>query len=158
MPQRFTLRFYLLSAALCVAACAPISVYHREGMETARVSSDLLACEVDALNQVPVNQRQRFIPPEYTYRSFCYTNGHCVSRRVLIRPGYFETYDANVGLRADVKASCMTRKGFSRVSLPQCSRDVINNTVISGNTIQPALTETSCIIRLKSGGYQIVSP
>ena len=158
MFDRSTLRVCTLLMAALAAACTPTTIYHREGTEVTRVYSELSTCQVTALSQVPVENRQRYIPPDYSYRSFCYSNGQCVSRRVLLRPGYFETYDANEPLRTNVTRSCMTDQGFSRVSLPQCSSDVVAATTITRTRVQPPITDTSCIIRIRSGGYQIVNP
>ena len=147
-----------LFVVLALSSCGPTTIYHRDGADVSRIDSDLSACRVSALNQVPVNERQRYIAPTYTYRSFCYAGGYCHSRRVLLRPGYFETYDVNEGLRADVTRSCMTNKGFDRVSLPLCSAEVTRATTITRTRVQPPITDNSCIIRIQNGGYQIVNP
>lgn len=158
MLGRSSLFMSTLSTLLVMASCSPTTIYHRDGADVSRVESDLASCQVTALNQVPVDERRRYIPPTYTYRPYCYAGGHCVQRRVLLRAGYFETFDANESLRASVARLCMTDKGFSRVSLPRCSPDIVEATTITRTKVQPPITESSCIIRIRSGGYQIVNP
>lgn len=152
-------RFFVAAVAgMFLWSCNSPPIYYREGADVSRVDADFAACQVSALQQVPVDQRRRYIPPEYTYRTYCHAPGHCTTRRVLVRPGYFETYDANEGLRGDVANACMTGQGFDRVTLPLCSPAVIERTTITRTRVQPPITDESCIIRIRSGGYQIVNP
>lgn len=148
----------LLSALLTLTACTSMTIYHRDGAEVSRIDTDLTACRASAQTEVPPDIRQRYIPPVYSYQSYCYPNGYCTSQRILSAPGYFTPYDANEGKRAAWIQSCMAQKGFSQISLPLCEGEVTRATTIRRTRVQPPITETSCIIRIRGGGYQIVTP
>ncbi|MEM7075987.1 MAG: hypothetical protein AAGA28_17540 [Pseudomonadota bacterium] len=149
---------WTMGLILALSGCTPVSVYYQEGAEVSRIDSALTQCRVTALELVPVNERRRYIPPTYTYRNYCSAPGACYTRRILINPGYWETYDANEGLRAEATQTCMSGSGFGRVSLPQCSPEVVERTTITRTRVQPPITDKSCIIRIRGGSYQIVTP
>ncbi|MEL6171295.1 MAG: hypothetical protein AAFQ04_10585 [Pseudomonadota bacterium] len=144
--------------AMVVSSCAPLSVYYQEGAEVSRIDASLLSCQTSSLAKVPEKLRKRYIPAVYGSRPFCYSSGKCFYKHVLIRPGYFETFDANEGLRAKVTDQCMTDKGFAFVEIPHCSPEVTQETIIRATTVQPKLSEQSCSIRVEGGRYQIVTP
>ncbi len=148
----------LLGLPLLLAGCLPLSLYYKEGVEVSRVDSDLTRCGVFALKEVPRDIRRRYIPPVYDYRRYCNSTGQCTVRRVLIRPGRWESYDANEGLRSSVQAQCMAGRGYQKVKLQACSPTVIENTRVTSTRVLPPLTANSCAIRIKGGKYQIVTP
>ena len=145
-------------AAACLMGCLPLTTYYKEGERVSRIDSDLVNCRVFAFEQVPKDIRRRYIRPVYKHRKRCNAQGKCVTRRVLVRHGRWEHYDANVRLRGDVQQQCMINKGYAQVKVNACSPQVIEDTKISATTVLPALTPGSCAIRLTSGRYQIVTP
>ncbi|WP_397542086.1 hypothetical protein [Roseovarius salis] len=147
-----------LLAALLLGGCFPVSLYYREGAPVARVEADETACEVAALDRVPRDMRQRYIPPVYDYETICTPAAACRTYRTVITPGRWESYDANEELRARVARQCMARKGYERVRLPACSAETIKATRKSASHVQPPITGESCIIRFRSGRYRIVTP
>ncbi|MEM8776540.1 MAG: hypothetical protein AAGF53_16010 [Pseudomonadota bacterium] len=145
-------------AAAVLTSCAPLSVYYQEGAEVSRIDATLLDCRTSALAKVPEKLRKRYIPPVYTTRSYCYASGKCYYQRILLSPGYFETYDANQGLRSQVTDQCMFDEGFEIVEIPQCNLEVTQQTTIRATQVQPKLQDNSCSIRVEGGRYQIVNP
>ncbi|WP_317054551.1 hypothetical protein [Roseovarius rhodophyticola] len=135
-----------------------MSLYYKEGVEVTRVDSDLARCGVFALREVPKDIRRRYIPPVYDYRRYCSGSGNCTIQRVLIRPGRWESYDANEELRSTVQAQCMADRGYAKVRLKACSPSVIEQTRITSTRVLPPLTANSCAIRIKGDKYQIVTP
>ena len=151
-------RACLLLVLLTLTACTSTTIYYRDGAEVSRIASDLTSCQSNALTRVSPDIRQRYIPPVYSYQPYCDANGNCTSQRIQTAPGYFTSYDANEGVRAAWTQSCMSEKGFNQISLPLCGADVIKATTVTRTQVQPPITEDSCIIRIRGGGYQIVTP
>ena len=148
----------LLASAVFLAGCFPLSLYYKEGVEVSRIDSDLARCGVFALREVPRDIRRRYIPPVYDYRRYCNSLGQCTTRRVLIHPGRWESYDANEGLRSTVQTQCMADRGYAKVRVKACSPSVIEQTQITSTRVLPPLAPNSCAIRIKGGKYQIVTP
>ena len=148
-----------LSAFFLLAACGPMTIYHRPGVPVSRMQSDSTKCEVRALKDAPVANQIRQYPPIYhPGGQVCDGAGNC-----RVWPGYwtdggFYTVDVNRDLRARVMDLCMAERGYRPVSLPTCPASV-RAAVPPGQTkILPEITETSCVIRHDDGSWQIVTP
>ena len=147
----------LLAAAL--AACAPLQTYYRPGASVADLNRETLACEVQALRDVPrslVVERERpeFVPP----RRSCDAKGACrVTRAGYWVPGRVIRYDPNDGLRRRVERQCMADKGYTPVSIPQCPDAVARAAPPGATTRLPVLRDGACVIRNPDGSAQIVN-
>ncbi|MEP2642757.1 hypothetical protein [Roseobacter sp.] len=153
------LRSYgICGAALAgLMACAPLSIYHREGAEVARMNADLLTCQVDALAQVPVNTQIRQDPPIYVpARRHCNADGVCHTRGGFFEPGIRYSVDVNADLRDQVTQSCMTAQGYAPVTLPNCPGGVARAAPKANTAVLPRLSDRSCAIKYRDGGWQIV--
>ncbi len=136
--------------SLLLTSCTALSIQYKEGEKVSRMSTDLASCKASALKQLPEDTRIRYRPPVYL-------NGY---------PGHYpyygysrpERYDANEGKRNIAVNQCMADQDYAMVNIPACTTDVAGTTRIQSTDIMPALTENSCSIRLKSGGWQIVNP
>lgn len=143
---------------MMVASCGPIPVYYRSGSDVTRLQQDTLSCDIKALKDAPVANEIRQRPPVY------YPGRHvCSAGQCWTRPGYWMdggtyTVDVNQGLRARVQQSCMASKGYQRIELPQCRKDLTAGLTTQSSRKQPALSETSCVIRLKDGSSRVMTP
>lgn len=154
------LRFWsvLLTAALLLAACAPLSIYHREGAPVSRMQSDLLSCEISALADVPVNNQVRQEPPVYIpARRSCNSDGHCYTRGGFFEPGRIYTVDVNAGLRDRAETQCMATRGYAPVTVPNCPNSVFRAVPKAMTEVLPRLSPRSCAIRYQDGSWQIVT-
>ncbi|WP_135505563.1 hypothetical protein [Roseovarius aestuariivivens] len=148
----------ILAACALLSGCLPVPLYYREGAAVAQIDAAETRCRVAALREVPEARRTRYIPPTYSYPTTCNAAGVCRTTPILISPGRWETYDANEGLRAETAKLCMAEKGYARIRLKPCAPAVIEATRLTATQVQPALTARSCIIRLNTGRYKIVTP
>ncbi|MRU13836.1 hypothetical protein FDP25_00140 [Roseovarius sp. A21] len=160
MTVAFRFRPALLMTALTVlAACAPLTVYYKQGASVAAMEQTLNQCEVEALRKVPPRILTRYIPPTTAPYTHCDANGNCYTYYRTITPGRFERYDADEGLREKTARLCMAGAGFEKVSIKECDPDQIEAArPLSATQTFPPLTENSCAIRLKSGRWKIVTP
>lgn len=144
-------------AALVLAACGPLGLYHKAGTPVATMNSTLTDCEVEALAKVPTDQRIERDPIRIVPRRICDSAGNCtvVYDRV---GGEVRTYDANAGLRQRVLNQCMTNKGYTYVTLPACPQAIRNAAPAGATTVLPRLAPNSCAIRNGDGTWQIVTP
>jgi hypothetical protein len=144
-------------AALLLAACGPLGLYHKAGVPVAAMNSTLTDCEVEALAKVPVDRRIERDPIRIVPRRVCDSAGNCtvVHDRV---GGEVRTWDANANLRARVLNQCMTNKGFTYVNLPACPQGIRNAAPAGATTVLPRLAPNSCAIRNGDGTFQIVTP
>ncbi|WP_300547094.1 hypothetical protein [Roseovarius sp.] len=147
-----------LLTALLLGACAPLDIYYKEGADVARSEANLTECQVSALARVPRDMRTRFIPTRYAPYTACNAGGRCYTRYRLISPPRTETHDLNARLRHKVVDQCMAEAGYRPVSLPQCDSATTRATALHATQTLPPLTPQSCVIRLKSGNWQIVTP
>lgn len=145
-------------ALAILAGCTPLSLYYQEGTPVDRLSRDEAACINEGLRAVPADNKTRLIPGTKTPQTICDGAGNCHTVWVQISPDRFETYDANDGARRTYVRNCMIGKGYQRVSLPACAPEVVEATHTTQTRVLPPLTSDSCAIRLKGGGWQIVSP
>lgn len=148
----------IFAALAALAACAPPPLWHKAGVAPARLHSELTACRVDALTQVPERIRRHYRPAEYITRPVCTATGHCYVQRILVRPAEYERYDANAGLREDVAQACMAEKGYIQVRLPACQSPQGQTITVNTAAPLPALSDTSCALRVTSGDWRIVTP
>ena len=148
------------AALMLLSACAPLNIHYKEGQTVSRMSTDLASCDASALKQVPKDIRTRYVPATYSPYGFCKPFGPCFSHYHLGGYGYGKTerYDANEGKRKTASTQCMSALGYSQVEIPPCSAEVTRGTTIRSTQKLPPLTKNSCSIRLKSGGWQIVTP
>ncbi|MGC1505743.1 MAG: hypothetical protein WA782_16565 [Sulfitobacter sp.] len=155
MKQR---SFSLVLSAAALLACAPLETYYKPGTTVTTLNRDTTACEVEALREVPVSFQIRRRPPIFVpgTRS-CDAAGNCTGYHGYYISGGVESYDPNVALRQRVELQCMADKGYVPVSIPPCPDSVARATPAAATTRLPALTENSCVIRNKSGSFQIVN-
>ncbi|MFD2739318.1 hypothetical protein ACFSUD_07060 [Sulfitobacter aestuarii] len=148
----------LFFAALLVSACAPLNTYYRPGVPVGTLNRDTLACEVQALRDVPVATRIRRLPPEFVpSRRICNSAGDCRIRRGYYLPGEIISYDANEGLRDRVETQCMADQGYAPVSIPRCPAGIARAAPAGATRVLPVLVPESCVIRNRDGSFQIVT-
>jgi hypothetical protein len=147
----------LAGLSLLLAACGPLGLYHKAGEPVARMNDTLTTCEVEALRNVPVDQRIERDPVRIVPRRVCDGQGNCTVFYDRVG-GEVRTWDANAGLRSRVVNQCMARQGFSYVELPACSQGVARAAPPGATTILPRLAPNSCAIRNSDGSFQIVTP
>ncbi|GLQ26551.1 hypothetical protein [Sulfitobacter pacificus] len=147
----------ILSGALLLA-CAPLETYYKPGASVATLNRDTTACEVSALRNVPVSYQVRRKPPIFVpgNRS-CDAEGNCTGHHGYYISGGVESYDPNLALRNRVEVQCMADKGYAPVSIPPCPDSIARSTPAAATTKLPQLTDKSCVIRNKSGSFQIVN-
>lgn len=149
----------ILFLMMTLAACGPVNMYYRPGVDVSRLNADQTACEVQALKDAPVANQIRQHPPIYVPGARkCDAAGNCV-----VYPGHwvgggFYTVDVNAGLRRRVQDMCMARKGYDPVSLPRCPQSVVRAAPKQTTGRLPRLTESTCVIRNDDGTWQIVNP
>lgn len=149
----------LVTALTALAACAPLTVYYKQGASVVAMEQTLNQCEVEALRKVPPRILTRYIPPVTAPYTHCDANGNCYTSRRTITPGRFERYDADEGLRERTARLCMAGAGYEKVSIKECDPDQITAArPLSATQTFPPLTEASCAIRLTSGRWKIVTP
>lgn len=147
-----------LCAVLALTGCLSMPIYYREGAQVARVERDDLECRIEAQNRVPPRMRSDYIPPVYDERLACNAAGACTMVRFMVSPGHWERYDANEGLRTEAVQQCMADNGYARIRLPVCTGDVARQADRIPTSLQPAITPDTCILKLGSGRYRIVTP
>lgn len=152
----------LLAVALCLASCAPVPLYYKEGQSLDRKKTDLLACEVDALGKAPVANQIRRSPPFYIpARRSCNSSGKCYYRGGYFVEGNVYTVDVNARLRGDLETQCMANKGYQSVELPRCAAGTVARTPDTPgrtNATLPVLSENSCAQRNDDGRWEIIDP
>lgn len=145
--------------AFCLSACAPLSIYYREGESVSRMQTETTQCQVKALKDAPVATQIRQSPPiYYPPRTYCHGPGQCYTRPGWWEPGRVYSVDANAGLRKRVEAQCMAQKGFRPVSLPPCRQNVKSQVTAQRTTRLPALAGNSCFAKFDDGSFQIITP
>ncbi len=152
-PALFLLGF----AAIALAACGPLGIYHKPGAEVSTMNRTLTNCEVEALGKVPVDRRIERDPVRMVPRRICDAQGNCTVVYDRIG-GEVRTFDANAGLRQRVLNQCMSDAGYRFVELPACSQAIKRAAPPAATTIMPQLAPTSCAIRNNDGSWQIVTP
>lgn len=148
---------YLYAVVLILSACAPLKIYHKPGVTVSRMQDDMLACEVRALKDAPVATQVRRAPPEYipSYR-YCRSDGSCYRRGGYFLPGEVYTVDVNASLRNRLETQCMAKQGYQRTEIPNCKGTNSQSATPSPSDVLPVLTPNSCVIRNRSGGWQII--
>lgn len=151
--------FSLLCAMLMVmASCAPLSIYHREGVAVSRMQSELLSCEISALADVPVNNQIRQEPPVYIpSRRRCDSKGRCYTTGGYFERGEIYTVDVNANLRGRAEQQCMANLGYAPVTIPNCPNSVFRAVPKRSTELLPRLTEQSCAVRYQDNSWQIVN-
>jgi len=145
----------ILCFATVLAGCAPLQIYHKPGVPVAKLRTDTLACEVQALRDAPVAQQTQqnppvFIPPRKT----CDSSGQCIHEGGYWVPGRIYTVDVNQDLRSRVETQCMANRGYAPVSIPACPSGIKS---LERTKVLPRLTERSCAIRNDDGSFLIVN-
>lgn len=144
-----------LLVVLC--GCAPPPVFYRAGATPAQMQSDLLRCEVSALEAVPIATVLRRDPPEYIPGAVvCDSSGTCVQQAGFYIPGAIFTEDANTALRAKVTQDCMERRGYGLIALRRCAGAA--PVPLPADGVLPALSPQSCLIPQPGGKWQIGAP
>jgi hypothetical protein len=150
--------FLALAGVIGLCACAPLETYYRPGGSVADLNRDTLACEVQALRDVPISYAVRRLPPVFVPgKKICDAAGNCKSGKGRYVPGGIERFDPNEGLRFRVERQCMADKGYAPVSIPACPDAVAKAAPARATTRLPALSDTSCVIRNSNGTFQIVN-
>ena len=151
--------FTLAVAALALTGCAaPLSIYYRPGAAVTRMQTDETHCAVKALKDAPVaNQVRQYPPVWFPGTQYCNSNGCYYSPGYWVDGGFY-TVDVNRPLRERVQTLCMAEKGYQPVTLPRCSTAVAKAAPPAQTTTLPRLTQESCAISYKGGGWQIVTP
>ncbi|WP_170557029.1 hypothetical protein [Ruegeria atlantica] len=151
---------HLLLPLTVLSACSgPLSLYYREGESVSRAQSETTQCQVQAVNQVPVANQVRQSPPTYwPGRTYCDGRGHCYRSPGWWQPGQVYTVDVNEGLRNQVEAQCMAKKGYRPVSLPPCKQSVKSQVPQARTTKLPPLGTQSCYVKFDDGSFQIINP
>ncbi len=152
----------LLVPFFLLVTCGPVTLYHKQGSSVSRLKTDLLSCQVDALEKAPVATQIRQYPPYYVPgRRYCRSNGECYTRGGFFAPGEIYSVDVNARLRNDLEEQCMSGRGYRPVALPRCNSAAVPSAPQdTANTAQtlPALSQTSCAARDAAGDWQIISP
>ncbi len=149
----------LLPITVLSSCTGPLSLYYREGESVSRLQSETTQCQVQAVNEVPVATQVRQSPPTYwPGRSYCDGRGRCYRSPGWWQPGQIYTVDVNQGLRNEVEAQCMAKKGFRPVSLQPCKQSEKANVPAVPTTTLPPLTTQSCYVKYDNGSFQIISP
>ncbi|WP_170328869.1 hypothetical protein [Ruegeria arenilitoris] len=150
----------LLIPMVALSACSgPLSLYYREGESVSRAQSETTQCQVLALKEVPVANQVRQSPPTYwPGRTYCDGRGRCYRSGGWWQPGRVYTVDVNQGLREQVEAQCMAKKGFRPVSLPPCKQNVSSRVAAVPTTKLPPLSTESCYVKFDNGSFQIITP
>lgn len=147
--------FPALVACLVLSACGPVATYYREGASVSRLYSDQTQCEIQALRDAPVANQVRQRPPIYIPgERICNAAGNCVTRPGYWRDGEIYTVDVNQDLRGRVQSACMTKRGYTQISLPRCTQ----GTPVALSNALPPLGETSCVIINSDGTQRVVTP
>ncbi|TMM54526.1 hypothetical protein [Sulfitobacter sabulilitoris] len=147
-----------LALVLVAGGCAPLSIYHREGVRVAQMQADTTTCQVQALRDVPVANSLRRGPPRYVPGGrVCRSDGTCYSRGGFYLPGEIYTVDVNLPLRRRVEAQCMAARGYAPVTVPPCPGGVSRRVPPGQTEVLPALTPRSCVVRQQGGGWRIVT-
>ncbi|GFE50179.1 hypothetical protein So717_19320 [Roseobacter cerasinus] len=152
------IRSCLILSAVVLSSCAPLSIYHREGVAVSRMQSDLLSCEITALANVPVNNQIRQEPPVYVpARRHCDSSGACTTRGGYFREGRIFTVDLNADLRERAEVQCMAERNYTPVTVPNCPSAVFRAAPKASTQVLPRLRSNSCAIKYRDGTWQIVT-
>lgn len=150
--------FLALVSVIGLSSCASLETYYKPGGSVAQLNRDTLACEVQALRDVPQSTVLRRKPPIFVQgKKVCNADGACTTAPGYYIPGGVEQYDPNADLRLRVERQCMADKGYAPVSIPACPDAVAKAAPPRATTRLPKLTEGSCVIRNSDGTFQIVS-
>ena len=155
------LRLPLFVALVALSACAPVSLYYKEGAAVSRQKSDLLSCEVDALAKAPVATQIRQAPPYYIpSRRYCRPDGSCYHRGGYFAGGELYSVDVNARLRRDLRIQCMDQRGYRPVELPRCANGTQGTvaTGTDGSVRMPPIGPDSCVSKDTAGEWQIITP
>ncbi|MFU8864090.1 MAG: hypothetical protein ACNA7O_09245 [Rhodobacterales bacterium] len=144
-------------AAVILAACGPLGIYHKPGTQVSTMNRALTNCEVEALGKVPVDRRVERDPVRIVPRRVCDSNGNCSVFYDRVG-GEVRSYDNNAGLRQRVLNQCMADQGYRYVELPACSQAIKRAAPPGATTIMPQLATNSCAISNNDGTWQIVTP
>lgn len=141
-----------------LAGCGPLSLYYKPGVSVTRQQNDTTRCQVQALDEVPVNTQIRQGPPIYYPGNRYCNHGQCWRTQGYWDRGPVYSVDANKGLRNRVTQMCMAEKGYQPVQIQPCSASIKAQVPAAATQTLPPLASTSCFIRNEDGSYQIVTP
>tara|TARA_R110002094_G_scaffold11916_6_gene21765 strand:- start:293 stop:832 length:540 start_codon:yes stop_codon:yes gene_type:complete len=150
--------FSWIAGMLMVTACAPLNTYYKPGVSVNMLERQTLACQTQALREVPSSTQVRRTPPRFIPpQQRCNAAGACVMTPGRYIPGDLVTFDPNDGLRKRVEQQCMADKGFAPVSIPLCPDAIARATPARATMTLPPLNPNSCVIRNSDGSFQIVT-
>ncbi|KAA0920936.1 hypothetical protein [Aquicoccus porphyridii] len=146
-------------ALALLAGCGPMGLYYKPGISLAGIERDEIACTLKAEREVPVRNVSRVIPGQWIPgHKVCPKKGQCHVTPGYMTPSRVVTEDANLGLRNRVAALCMQDRGYSRISLPPCPREVAQSVPPAITTVMPKrLSPSACVIRHGRGAFQVVN-
>lgn len=148
-----------LIATVLLTGCGPMGLYYKPGVSMNAIERDEVACTLKAEREVPVRNVSRVIPGEWVPgRKVCPRKGKCHVTPGYMTPSRVVTEDANLGLRNRVAALCMQDRGYSRINLPPCPREVAQSVPSAVTTEMPKrLSPRACVIRHGGGAFQVVN-
>ena len=156
--KRSKLHRTLYAGIFLLMGCAPLTIYHQEGVSVSRMESDLLQCEVSALGAVPVSTQLRRDPPQYIPgRRTCRSDGSCYTRGGYFIQGRVYSVDVNAALRERVEQQCMADAGYRPETIPNCPEHISRAAPEGRTQTLPRLSSNSCAVRNDDGSWQIVT-
>lgn len=150
-----TRTFLILGSVILGLSTCDVGLQYREGTTFAQADRDDLDCDVRALKRYPVVLESYTVykcEPDYVT---CDNDGNC--REVDGECEYItKQRDVNGPARFIDAQACMTRKGYTDISLPICPDSVKERVTPTITRVMPRLTEDACVILWKDG-KQIVN-
>ena len=128
-----------ISFFLAAAGCTSFGTYYKPGTTLDTIDKAALSCGTKAEREVP----QRIVIERYPIYGPPRQPG---GPPVLL---YWQTnyVDLNDGLRARVRAQCMTDAGYERVSIPYCTKEQLAGKSFKPLVKTPQLDESICAVR-----------
>lgn len=163
MLHRYVLAGATVSLLLtgCVLETEQVSFFFRDNTTNAKKADDLLNCEVEATQRVPVNTQlgttpvfttPTYVTPMYTncYGYSCTTTGGTITGGQTYG-GDVYSYDSNARLRDEVGFQCMQRKGYQVYPARTCTASETPEGLsasMSDNIIKP--NGSFCVVTVAS--------
>ena len=151
------MKLKFLSAAGCIAllvACSnDVNTFYRSGVQVAKLESDMLDCEVDALAAAPVAFQIRQSSSSVFVSSY-YCGAFCAGGTWN---SSVYSVDVNKDLRNRVMQQCMAERGYSPATVSKCPDSVTRQVQPGVTNVLPDLTPESCVIDNKDGTFQLVT-
>ena len=137
----------ILALLLSLSACSE-TFYYKTGGNMRAADSAEYKCEVSSLEKAPVAHMRKWTE-KCSWEEVCDKDDDCDEVYVCERES--EIVDANEELRDRLMVVCMEDRGYTRVSLPECSNAVRKAVTPRPTVTMPPLTENTCYIRYNDG-------